>query len=63
MVYLEELYEDGVKYEGMSKNGVKEGYGKLIYNDGAYYEGYFHQDKISGKGVLYYRKNQPAYNG
>lgn len=47
----------------MSKNGLKEGYGKLIYNDGAYYEGYFLNDKINGKGTLYYKKNCPAYEG
>jgi hypothetical protein len=23
LIYLEEVYEDGVKYEGMSKNGLK----------------------------------------
>jgi hypothetical protein len=36
-VYIEETYEDGVRYEGMTKNSMKHGYGKLIYNDGAYY--------------------------
>jgi hypothetical protein len=55
LVYIEETYEDGVRYEGMTKDGLKEGYGKLIYNDGAYYEGYFSNDKINGNGTLFYQ--------
>jgi hypothetical protein len=34
-----------------------------LYNDGAYYEGYFHNDRINGKGTLFYKKNCPAYEG
>jgi hypothetical protein len=35
-------------------DGVKEGHGKLIYSDGAYYEGDFKNDRMEGKGTLYY---------
>jgi hypothetical protein len=35
-------------------NGVKEGHGKLIYADGAYYEGEFKNDRMEGKGTLFY---------
>jgi hypothetical protein len=40
-IFIIETYEDGRRYEGMSINGVKNGFGKLIYEDGAYYEGEF----------------------
>lgn len=34
-----------------------------MFEDGAYYEGEFKDDKMNGKGVLYYAENQPAYDG
>jgi len=34
-----------------------------MFEDGAYYDGQFQQDKMSGKGVLYYAPNCPAYDG
>ncbi len=34
-----------------------------MFEDGAYYEGEFIDDKMNGKGVLYYSKNVPAYDG
>jgi len=44
-------------------NGLKEGYGKLTFEDGVYYEGSFKEDKMNGKGVLYYSMSQIAYDG
>ena len=44
-------------------NGVKQGHGKLTYSDGAYYEGDFNDDKMHGKGTLYYGPGRPAYSG
>lgn len=34
-----------------------------MFEDGAYYEGEFKDDKMNGKGVLFYSKNVPAYDG
>ena len=35
----------------------------MIYTDGAYYEGNFKEDKMHGKGSLFYEPNKPAYEG
>lgn len=32
-------YSDGSHYIGNFKDGLKEGYGKIVYTDGTYYEG------------------------
>ena len=61
--YISEEQEDGRKFEGYLVDGVKEGYGKLTYSDGAYYEGNFKEDKMHGKGTLYYGPDKPAYDG
>ena len=37
--------------------------GVLIFHDGAFYEGYFREDKMSGRGTLYYNIGKPAYDG
>jgi hypothetical protein len=34
-----------------------------MFEDGAYYEGQFQEDKMTGRGVLYYAPNCPAYDG
>ena len=47
----------------MVVNGIKEGPGKLFYIDGAFYDGDFKNNRMHGKGVLYYGVNRPAYDG
>ena len=47
----------------MTINGLKHGQGKLIFEDGAFYEGEFKDDKMHGKGVLFYSPGHPAYEG
>ena len=47
----------------MSLNGVKEGPGKFFYENGAFFEGNFKDDKIHGRGILYYGFKKPAYDG
>ena len=62
-VFTIEIYENGRRYEGMTLNGKKHGPGKLIFEDEAYYEGEFRDDKMTGKGILYYCAGYPAYDG
>lgn len=40
----------------MSLFGKKHGRGILIFEDGAYYDGDFKDDRMTGKGILYYRE-------
>lgn len=42
---------------------MKQGFGKLTYPEGPFYLGQFVDDKMHGKGVLYYEENKPAYDG
>jgi len=44
-------------------NGKKNGEGKLTFEDGAYYKGCFKEDKMHGRGTLFYFENHPAYDG
>jgi hypothetical protein len=41
---------DGAKYEGMYKEGRKEGTGTFIWADGSMYQGQFKDNKIEGIG-------------
>jgi len=55
--------ENGEKYIGEMKDGMKNGKGILFYNkNDAYkrirYEGYFKNDKFEGKGIMYYKDNE-----
>lgn len=63
LVFTIQTYQNGRRYEGMTLNGKKHGHGKLIFEDAAYYEGQFKQDKMNGKGTLYYEVGHPAYDG
>ena len=59
--------EDGDKYFGETKNGLKEGNGILYYNkENQYkrkrYEGEFKNDKLEGKGIMYW-DNGAKYEG
>lgn len=62
-VFTIETYENGRRYEGMTLNGKKHGPGKLVFEDEAYYEGEFREDKMTGRGVLFYCAGYPAYDG
>ena len=50
----EYTYQDGEKYEGEFKNGIREGFGKYFYNNGDRYEGDFKNGVRDGKGIIYY---------
>ncbi len=49
-----ETYNNGCRYEGQKKNGVRHGKGKYIYTNQGYYEGNWRANKINGTGTLYY---------
>ena len=56
------FYDDnGEKYIGEMKNGLKEGKGRMYFNNGSRYEGDFKNDKMEGKGILYF--NDGRYEG
>ena len=46
-----ESWQDGSRYEGGYKEGMKHGHGKYIWNDGSMYEGQWCENKINGVGI------------
>lgn len=51
-IKLNKNEDDGSKYSGDLKEGIKHGKGKCIYADGSIYEGEWAQGLFSGKGTL-----------
>ena len=45
-------YNNGDRYEGEFKNGIKEGKGKIFYGNGDRYEGEFKNNVREGKGKI-----------
>ena len=46
-------YENGQRYEGMWRGGLKDGRGRLVLSNGAaQYEGRFREDVLDGQGTL-----------
>lgn len=39
-------------WTGITKNGKKQGFGKLKLKNGTVYEGHFTEDKLNGKGKM-----------
>ncbi|EGR28379.1 protein kinase domain protein [Ichthyophthirius multifiliis] len=58
-----ETYNNGSKYEGEVKNGLRDGKGKYYYNNGGYYEGQWKDGQMNGQGTLYFPDGQTAYDG
>lgn len=57
-------YLDQSVYEGeVSASMQREGYGVLTFKDGVYYEGNWKDNRMNGKGILYYRNKEKAYEG
>ena len=50
------------KYEGNFKNGIKEGYGRMIYKNGDLFDGNWKNDIKEGDGRLIYN-NKDIYDG
>lgn len=63
--YKEEYYDNGnLKFEGLVKNELPNGYGKSYYNTGQLnYEGEWVNGKFHGKGKLYNKKGILTYEG
>jgi len=52
-VYGVYAWENGSKYEGELKNGIRNGYGVYTEKNGDKYEGQYKDGKINGYGILY----------
>jgi hypothetical protein len=42
---------------------MRHGKGKFSYQDGGFYNGEWFENKMHGKGILYYASGKPAYDG
>ena len=63
MVFVQETYEIGTRYEGYMLKGLRHGKGKFYYKEGSYYDGNWKTNKMDGYGVLYYPNGSVAYEG
>lgn len=44
-------------------NGLRHGFGKYTYNNGGMYEGDWKNNKMDGKGTVYFPDGSIAYEG
>lgn len=51
------------RYEGNYKDGLKDGYGKMVYPNGDIYEGNWVENKMEGEGTYTYLKTGDIYSG
>lgn len=58
-----EEYENGSRYEGYKKNGMRNGRGKFYYQEGSFYDGEWRNNNMHGMGRLYYSNGKLAYEG
>jgi hypothetical protein len=61
--HITEHYTNGNKYIGQKLGSMKHGKGKYIFKDGSYYDGQWENNKISGKGSLYFSDQRLEYTG
>lgn len=59
---MTENYSKG-RYEGQKKGKLRHGFGTFYYKEGGKYTGDWKENKMSGKGILYYVNDQVAYDG
>lgn len=59
---MSESYTKG-RYEGQKKGKARHGYGTFHYKEGGKYTGEWVDNKMSGKGILYYIDDKVAYDG
>ena len=57
-----ETYNNGNKYFGQIRNGLRNGKGKMYYLNGSQYDGEWKDDLFEGKGILY-NSNGDKYEG
>ena len=60
--YVTEEYNRG-KYEGYKENGMRHRFGTFYYQEGGKYSGEWFQNKMEGRGALYYTCGNIAYEG
>lgn len=53
----EVVHNNGDRFVGMYRNGMKEGEGEIFYGNGAYFKGRFSEDKPNGYGIMRYSPN------
>lgn len=58
----DELVEKA-RYEGNYKNGLKDGYGKMVFPSGDVYEGMWVENKMCGEGTYTYKATGDIYSG
>ena len=63
--FIEKYYPDGtLSFEGLSQNGIPNGYGKSYFRDGSLqYEGTWADGKYHGNGTLYDESGREIYTG
>ena len=61
-LHIKVAHDNGDRYEGKYKNGLREGKGIYYFSTGDRYEGEYKNDKREGKGIYYY-KNGNIYKG
>ena len=59
---MEEEYDTG-RYEGQKRYGMRNGAGKFYYSEGSYYSGGWKDNRMHGKGTLFYSSGKVAYEG
>ena len=62
LVYVNETYTKG-RYDGQKKGTDRHGFGTFFYIEGGKYTGDWRDNKMSGKGILYYADDKIAYDG
>lgn len=62
MEFVNETYQKG-EYKGYKMGGLRHGQGTFYYKEGGKYIGEWKENKMNGKGTLYYPNDEVAYDG
>jgi hypothetical protein len=59
----DESMVEKARYEGNYKDGLKDGYGRMVFPSGDLYEGMWVQNRMEGAGTYTYKKTNDIYSG
>jgi len=59
----DESLVEKARYEGNYKDGLKNGYGKMVFPSGDVYEGMWVDNKMHGEGTYTYKSSGDIYSG
>ncbi|KAJ1431852.1 radial spoke protein 10, partial [Ochromonadaceae sp. CCMP2298] len=59
----DESLTEKARYEGVYKDGLKHGVGKMVYPTGDVYEGEWFENKMQGEGTYTYKNSTDIYSG